>query len=301
MRTTAGYFFMAIYQKPPLTIPQVLEHLKAQGLSYEPTALTQKLSLVSYHRLSAYFTTFYLADSQDFQPEVTFDDIWQLYEFDRLLRHLVSEALEPIEVAFRTAISEKLSHQYGTHWFLKPELFKQPAFQSKLTIQMKDICSLGSDPDIKRYMSRYSEPLLPPSWLMVEKLSFGACVNIFRYLKHLKDKKAISSLFDYHPTALESWFEALRYTRNLCAHHERLWNRWFVWSPKLDYLYQHADQFKNSFYAQALIIDRLLHPILPDLRWKERLYSLMEANTFLPFEHMGFQANWKQDSFWEKN
>ncbi len=300
MRTTAGYLFMSIYQKPPLSHIEILERLNRQGLHYAPTDITRKLSLISYHRLSAYFSPFYMPQSEQFQSGMTFAKIWQLYEFDRLLRHLVSEALEPIEIAFRTAISESLSHRYGAHWFLNADLFKQPSFQFKLVSQMKEICSTGSDTDIQHYMNRYQEPSLPPSWLIMEKLSFGACVNIFRYLKLLKDKKAISQLFEYHPTALESWFESLRYTRNLCAHHERLWNRWFVWVPKLEYLYRDIDRFKHRFYAQSLIINRLLKVLLPEMQWLEQLYTLMNENADLPFQYMGFQMNWKQDILWKE-
>lgn len=48
----------------------------------------------------------------------------------------------------------------------------------------------------------------------------------------LRYLSTVSNIFGYHPRVIESTLEPLRYTRNLCAHHSRIWNRWFLYAPK---------------------------------------------------------------------
>lgn len=79
--------------KPALTYPQQLERLKERGLLVpdEPEAL-HVLAHHNYYRLSAYRFPFTVPGQPDrFQQGVTFTQLWELYQFDRTLRHLVLE------------------------------------------------------------------------------------------------------------------------------------------------------------------------------------------------------------------
>jgi len=287
------------YIKPALTTEQLIESLIKNGLaiSNKDSAIFH-LKTVSYHRLSSYFEPF-LHDGQQFKLNSTFEAVWELYTFDRKLRLLLNDPLETIEVAFRTTISDNMSMLYGSHWYLDPQHFKdQKRFQTFIK-QIDELCRTSHEPSIKGYYKKYSIPGYPPSWVIVECIPFGTCNSLFRNLKKLNDKKMISKIFGYHPTAMESWMDSLRYTRNLCAHHARFWNRWFVISPKLTYLYGPSFNKENSFYAQAIIISNLLKSINGGIEWREKLFSLLDSYSQLNVAHMGFQENWEEDSFWK--
>ena len=305
MRTTAGYLFMAqTYSLNALTIEELLHRLRSKNLIIDnQEQALHCLKTIGYHRLSSYFDPFktYHLSEWKFKPSASFNAIWQLYNFDRELRLLVTDALERIEVTFRAVISDTMSLHYEPHWYLNASLFKRREMHDSLLQQVNDVCRRQEDPQIKQYYHQYCHPEFPPSWIIIENLSFGACVTTFRNLKLLSDKKAICEIFGYHPTAIESWLDALRYTRNLCAHHSRLWNRWFVVAPKLSYLY--GDQFhkERSFYAQAIIINRLLQVISPGSQWQAKLYALFNKNDLVPIYKMGFIENWHDDLFWENN
>ena len=210
MRTSAGYFFMD-YEKPSLTWPEHLVTLKQQGLVVSPSDY-HYLPLISFHRLSSYFGVFYQSNQTKFDIGTTFTKVWQLYEFDRELRLLVSDAVERIEVAFRTALSETMSSQYGSHWFMQPHLFKNHIVYQRFIEKARQACQDNHDEELKHYYSRYDSPAFPPSWILVEKLSFGTCSNLFRNLQSVKDRKQISQVWGYHPTLIASWIDALRYT-----------------------------------------------------------------------------------------
>ena len=289
------------YVKPALAIDALLAQLKQQALIIHDNARAAHcLRAAGYHRLSSYFDPFRISNSNQpqFKTGVTFEEIWDLYLFDRELRLLVTKALELIEVAFRVAISETMSLKHGTHWYLEPAHFKNQQLYYGMIKHIGEVCELHDDPAVKKYFAHYNHPELPPSWVIIENLSFGTCTNIFRNIKTLGDKKAICEIFQYHPTAIESWIYALRYVRNICAHHSRLWNRWFVVSPKMSYLFGSDFKKEKTFYAQAIIIEKLSQSIEPKLKWKNELYELLKSCRNVPITQMGFSSNWQAEELW---
>jgi len=165
--------------------------------------------------------------------------------------------------------------------------------------EVNEICDNKKEDFISHYYRKYNDPRHPPSWMIMECLSFGKCTSLFRNLSELKDKKMVSEVFGYHPRVVESALEPLRYTRNLCAHHSRLWNRWFVYSPKHLNAFGNLNSKPNSFHMQAFVIHKLNEAISPDSKWKDRLYHLFEKySDYVPFNLMGFQGDWKNDTFW---
>ncbi|NOR25461.1 MAG: hypothetical protein GQ542_13955, partial [Desulforhopalus sp.] len=78
---------------------------------------------IGYYRLSGYFLPFSLSRDQ-FHTGTKFSDILDLYIFDRKLHLLMMDAMERIEVAVRTTISDILATHYDDpHWFLREDIF----------------------------------------------------------------------------------------------------------------------------------------------------------------------------------
>ncbi len=288
------------YNNPALPIDDLLQLLHSQGLRIDDTKkATHRLKTVSFHRLSAYFAPYQThASAKQFTPQTSFDDVWKLYVFDRELRLLIVDALERVEVTFRTAISDSMSRKYHPHWYLEQQHFKNQHIYNQLMNQINEICQKQHEPTIRAYYKKYNDPKYPPSWIIIECLSFGACASLFRNLAKLADRKEICEVFGFHPTAITSWMDSLRYVRNLCAHHSRLWNRWFTISPKLSYLYGKDFNKENTFYAQLLVIDKLMQAISPGSNWKNKLKALFEKYPYIPFDSMGFNNEYLQDPFW---
>ena len=53
----------------------------------------------------------------------TFEDVVDHYIFDKKVRILLFDAIEPIEVAIRSAITSVMTEHYGAFWFTKKKLF----------------------------------------------------------------------------------------------------------------------------------------------------------------------------------
>jgi len=99
------------FTKPSFNLEQHLEKLLNNGLIISDLDQARHiLKNIGYYRLSAYFRPFFVPGQQTkrFLPGTTFDDILQLYVFDRELRLLVLDALERIEISLRGTLSSTL-------------------------------------------------------------------------------------------------------------------------------------------------------------------------------------------------
>jgi abortive infection bacteriophage resistance protein len=104
MHTLAGFFGlkMTYYDKPALTSVEQVRKLQDRVLKISDKRMASRcLSKISYYRLSAYTRTFYLPNCEDhiFKSETKFEEILNLYYFDRELRLLLLDAIESLEFA----------------------------------------------------------------------------------------------------------------------------------------------------------------------------------------------------------
>ena len=92
---------------------------------------------------------------------------------------------------------------------------------------------------------------------------------------------------------------SLSFTINLCANHDRLWNRFFINTPKNVDIAIHFDRDKSSFILQAYIIIKLMNAIDPPNKWKERLRRLLiRYDLLVEFKSMGFDDSWQNSELW---
>ena len=312
MRTTTGYFFMVNnkYSKPALTIEQQIKFLTSQGLQIpNPELARHVLSTVSYYRFSSYLLPFKLQHQNDsprqFYKTATFEQVWQLYQFDRELRLLVADAIEKIEVAFRAALINVTSNRFHPFWYVERSYFRENKTSKKSFFDdyLKTIKAISTNKQevfIQHYHKKYKEPEFPPIWMMIEALSFGSCSKMFDNIQSKEIRNEIASVLGQHTTLIESWIISLAYTMNLCAHHSRLWNRWFVIPPlipKNSLITSHVEG-NYRFQLIAFIIHELLKTISPESRWRQKLLELFEKNDQYPGMAMGFNVNWKVDPIW---
>ncbi|MEG2809986.1 MAG: Abi family protein, partial [Akkermansia sp.] len=88
------------YRKPFLTFEQQADQLIDRGLHVQKKILMERLSEVSYFRLSAYWYSFRKNDPDHedikidtFEEGTSFDAVWERYRFDRKLRFLLLDAV----------------------------------------------------------------------------------------------------------------------------------------------------------------------------------------------------------------
>jgi abortive infection bacteriophage resistance protein len=148
-----------------------------------------------------------------------------------------------------------------------------------------------------------------PLWMAIELWDFGS-LSVF--LTGMKDAD-VSALATKHNLPkrdlLKTWVRAINYTRNIAAHHKRLWNRPIVDQPQpprvgelldLDHLANdlHA---QRRVYAVLVVLRWLLLRVNPASSWPQRLKAHMltfPSNTFVQPKHAGFPDGWENLPYW---
>ena len=295
------------YVKPPVPILEQIETLKKRGLLFnDEVKAAHYLSNISYYRLRAY--TYPFQDNKDenhpFVTKVSFEEIIDLYVFDRQLRLLIFDGIEKIEIALRTQIIYNFSLAHGSFWHLKPELYRDAMrFANQLDSLQKEV-DRSNETFIDHYKSKYTQPSEPPCWMSLEVSSMGLLSKIFQNLKKGNEKKAIAKHFGLSDALiLENWMHCFCNLRNICAHHGRIWNRRLV-PIKLPYntLFPFLDNGKvytNKLYATVCCIEYVVQIISPQTTFKERLKSILENCPMKQEKEMGFPENWQEDNLWK--
>lgn len=295
------------YKKTPISIAKQIENLQAKGLEIaDKEKAAHYLSNISYYRLRAYTYPFQdnNVDSHPFIKKVSFEEIIHLYVFDRQLRLLVFNAIEKIEIAFRTQIIYHFSLEKGAFWHVNPTLFNNPIQFANDIAKLQQEINRSKETFIKHYHGTYTDPKVPPCWMALEVSSIGLLSKIFSNLKENKCKDAIATHFGLKDVGvLENWLRCISLLRNLCAHHSRIWNRRMTKlaipkKPIYDFI-ENKHILEYKLYAYLCTIQYILNIISPDHSFKQNLIALMHNCPLAQEKEMGFPKNWKQEQFWK--
>ena len=298
------------YEKKPISIIEQVKKLKSRGLLItDESKAAAYLSNISYYRLRAYTYPFQdnTHEDQPFEKDISFDEIINLYIFDRQFRLLVLDAIEKIEISMRTQIIYQWAMNHGSHWHLESSLFRDSVQFTKNFNKLRQEVDRSVETFIDHYKKKYTHPPEPPSWMSLEVSSFGLLSLMFRNLKNGTEKKAVVKYYGLNDVGvLESWFHSFSNIRNICAHHGRLWNR------RLTAVIKMPTNTKNLFvsnqkihpykiYSALCCMKYTLDIISPDSLFEDKLIELMEKCPLVQEKEMGFPPNWKEDRFWKKS
>lgn len=293
------------FAKSPKTLAQQVTSLESRGMIIGDQEQAKfHLKHLSYYRLRTYWQPFELGtNNNQFRSGTKFQDVLDLYIFDRELRLLVFDAIERIEVSVRSQLAYQLAHLHGAHAHLERNLF-QDRFWSKNLSDLEHEVNRSQEDFIQYYQQIYSE-ILPPIWVVCEVMSFGSLSKWFSSIRLSATKTAIAKPYSIKAAQLKSWLGHLSIVRNLCAHHSCLWNREFTVKPKLIRNPRHllAQNFSPSspskIYNTLVISLYLLDQISPTHQWGKDLVALIKTCP-QPLSAMGFPSNWQNRTIWQR-
>ncbi len=294
------------YSKPAISIDVQIKKLKDRGLLFnDEVRAADYLSNISYYRLRAYTYPFQdnTSPNHPFIAKISFEDIINLYVFDRKLRLLIFDAMEKVEVALRTQIIYQYSLAHGSHWHTDPANYRNPmSFVGQMTDLNKEI-NRGAETFITHYQETYTSPAEPPCWMSLELSSMSLLSRIYQNLKLSAQKDAVANHFGMMNIRIfENWLFCFCNLRNICAHHGRIWNRRLV-KITLPYntpnpFLQNSNVYTNKLYATVACLQYVLNIISPGSNFKNRLKDLMANCPLQQEKEMGFPNKWENDPFW---
>jgi abortive infection bacteriophage resistance protein len=295
------------YKKPAINIEAQIKNLKQRGLLFKDEAkAAHYLSNISYYRLRAYTYPFQdnKIDNHPFTQKIYFEQIIELYVFDRRLRLLIFDALEKIEIALRTKIIYHFAISNGSHWHENAALYRDtPRFINDMAMLYKEV-DRSTETFIKHYKSKYTEPQNPPAWMSLEVATLGLLSKLFSNLKKGDEKKKITKEFGLlKPEILESWMHTFAHLRNVCAHHGRIWNRRLTTMPQMpsstiNTFLTNNILYPNKLYATLCCMNYVLRIISPDNNFTIKLKELMKGCGLINLKDMGFPKDWDKEPIW---
>ncbi|MBF0453917.1 MAG: Abi family protein [Magnetococcales bacterium] len=297
------------FDKPFLTIDQQLRRLTSRGMEIgDRTAALHALSTIGYYRLSGYWRTLWVRDASGevtdrYQPNSTFSTVLELYEFDRLLRLVVLDAIERVEIAARTRISDQLAKKYGAFAHTDSTIFR-PNFRHAKWIEGLDKETQRSrEQFVLHHQRTYQEFPALPIWVATGVMSLGTLSRLYLGIKP-GDRKAVSRQFNTHHMRLGDNLHALTNIRNICAHHGRLWNRNFSvsqhvsghphWQPPIT-------PNPGRLFFPLLILNQLLQSLDAGSDWRNQCTDLIKPIAACdPWrKSMGLPEKWEEHPLWK--
>lgn len=250
---------------------QLLQQMKDNNLQIESDSEALFfLHRVNYFRLSGYSHHFQDKERNNrFLDGTTFTDITNLYIFDQKLRLLLFEAIERVETFFLTILNNTMSLEkrdqsmvQGHEWYMNTAFFKEDSrnyifFIKKICKKIEKIKNKRKETQysfIKDFYEKYENEILP-SWMMIQLLDFGEIQTLFTSLSSPYQKK-ICQTIGIPQGEITNILSIIRYLRNICAHHERIWNKkmFYPVGKGNKELKKYIPDAQHAYYQSGIIV-----------------------------------------------
>lgn len=295
------------FSKPWIPISDQLTVLEARGLTIPDRQEAEAfLRHLNYYRFGGYALAFE-AQRHSFRPGTTFNSIRAAYEFDRDLRDLITESLEVIELDLRSAVASCFGGKYGPFGHADAGNYFQYFNHGDWLQRLHAETQRSKEEFVKHFRSTYSEYPNLPIWVATEVMSFGALSRMYSGMLK-SDQKAVATRYGVQPQTLKSWMHHLVYTRNLCAHHLRAWDRRWAIKPDVPAgnVWKAPMLANNRQLFAALLVQAKMLAGCPAENvfgqdWRNRVEGLIDSrapNVPDASNRMGLPNNWKQHPVW---
>lgn len=310
MLKSAGRFILIMtvpYSKQYQDVPGLVDLLRTRGLTInDEIKAGNYLTNIGYFRLSAYFYPLLEQPktTHKYKSGSTFEQVLNLYRFDRKLRLLVFNEIEKIEVAIRSImVNMSCQHFNDIFWITESQHFYNQNYFSSSTGVIDSELLKSKEDFIEHFKKTYSD-LYPPAWMIAEILPLGNICRIYKNIYDSNLKKKIAKPFGLQPIAFESWIMTIAGLRNICCHHSRLWNRVLVLRPSLPqntrfpWVNNPTAIDIQRVYFRLCMIRYLLFSVSPHNTFKEKLVDLLNKHPNVDINAMGFTTDWLNEPLW---
>jgi len=254
-------------------LEEQIQILKDKGLIINDVTYAKEILLrENYFFIMGYRHLFLKHDtSRKFKDGTTFEEIYSLFVFDRMLRNIIFKNILIVENNYKSIFSYTLSMNYGYKEknYLDVKNFDND--KSKVR-QINDLIR-----KVKRqfrvngmqhgatnhYIENYG---YIPLWIGIKVISFGLISEMFSILKR-EDQEKIVSVYKLEPEEMEIYLPILANYRNLCAHEDIVFDH-FTQRMIPDNKYHNLLNIdktngeyvygKNDIFALIIILKRML-------------------------------------------
>ena len=234
----------------------LVEYLILKGINInDKEDALNKIKRYSYYSIVNSYKDVFKDSENNYKNNVSFDEIFALYEFDKNIRAIFLKYILEIETIIKSLISEIISSKYGIDDYLIVENF-DASVDSSIIIdninKIKEEISKqnGKHEALTHYISEYN--FVPP-FVLTKILTLGELSRLYTILKQV-DRQTISKQFKISDKLLKQIMKNITMVRNICAHNDRLFSfhsKFFMTFKEIDKEYINKDNSTNIYMIIA--------------------------------------------------
>ena len=231
----------------PISLDTQLNNMKSYVHFIKKLRMTSFLRHTGYFRCSRY-GKFLISHANDIGTKPTQDMLFYLYEFDTKLRELLFHYCQIAEIQFKAHLADSISLKSNDAAFYLSQQYYTPSRSERDKVKKQSsirffkvfLQNLVDDssilmkntrkyPELKEYRKGGVKAThILPCWVFFSYVELGTIVNIYAYLRG--DLRTYVLKYGYSRNhygknttkQFDTWLEALRNLRNICAHHNIL-------------------------------------------------------------------------------
>lgn len=238
------------------TNEELLEHLISKNVKVinREDAL-EKIEKYTYYSIINSYKTIFKDSSGSYKDNVTFDEIYALYNFDKNIKYLFLKYSLEIEIQIKALMANQISKIYGIEDYLK-ESNLDDKFDSNIKNRLIEKIKKEIEDDYKvhsaitHYKDKYE--FIPP-FVLTKVLTLGVVSSYYGLLKQ-SDRQAIAKRFKISDRLLKQILKNLTIVRNISAHNDRLYcfrNKAYLSFKEIDKEYKRKDNETNLYMVMA--------------------------------------------------
>lgn len=212
-----------------LEVDKLIDTIKAKSVKIENEEKIKNILMKNNYYVIMGYKSLFLNKKYNYKENISFENIYNLYLFDRKLKILLLNSLLDVENIIKTSITNRFCKIYGykeedyldkNNYNINHKYLEKTFKIFKKQIEEK----MGDNLAVSYYKNTYN---FVPFWVMTKVLSFGLVKELYGVLKDndkIAIKNEISNFNDIKIKGLFTSMQLLVDMRNKTAHDEIVYN-----------------------------------------------------------------------------
>jgi len=247
-----GHFFYGGFMKEYKTNEELINYLISRNVRVlNKTKALEILERYSYYSVVNGYKNLFKDATNHYKANVTFEEIFAVYEFDKNIKSIFLRYVLEIEVIIKSIIANIIASRYGIKEYLDFENFDSSADKDLINSLIQSLekeieNNYIKHSAVKHYKDNYG--FVPP-FVLTKIITFGDISRYYGLLKQ-EDRQKVSKYFKISDKVLKQILINLTLVRNIAAHSDRLFcyrSKFYISFKSIDPNYRYCNNFTNLY------------------------------------------------------
>ena len=258
---------------------ELLDYIISKGVSVNNKEYAlNKIKTYSYYSIINTYKDVFKNTNNEYKKNVSFDEIYALFEFDKNLRSIFLKYSLEIEMILKSLLAETISSRYGIKDYLIKENFddtvNKATINESINVIEEEINKQNEKHEaVTHYIDEYG--FVPP-FVLTKILTLGELSRLYAMLKQ-SDRQSISKNFKLSDKVLKQIIVNMTMIRNICAHNDRL----FSFHSKFRISFKYIQNNYNEKSVNIYMVMKCMESLLPKEKKKEFIKLINKEIKFL--------------------